>query len=203
MNKIDNSVFYNFKNFIDLNYGEVILVWKWRNHPEIRKWMYNRGKFDIDQHLKFLESLKESSNHKYWLVIRSSNPLGVISIKNINENVGELGYYIAYKYHGQNYSIEFLYYSLRFIFEEFGIQKLNAYIRADNRVANNLNDLFEFTKELIKIEYKGSVDYYFHHTLSIEDWVNNIKNKRKIQRLLSLSVNFRFFKQSQTNNTHK
>ena len=45
-------------NFIDLELEEKEMILKWRNHPEIRKWMYNQDEIKLEEHLSFIESLK-------------------------------------------------------------------------------------------------------------------------------------------------
>lgn len=32
---------YSYKNFVTLNKRQIDSVWEWRNHPDIRKYMYN------------------------------------------------------------------------------------------------------------------------------------------------------------------
>ncbi len=98
--------FYSFKNFTSLNEMEIRQVWEWRNHAEIRKWMYNQDIIPIENHMQFIENLKNDSSKQYWLVERKNIPIGTMSIVDIKEKTGEWGYYIAPEFHEKNLSIE-------------------------------------------------------------------------------------------------
>ena len=53
-------------NFIDLKLEEKEMILKWRNHPEIRKWMYNQDNITLENHLKFIEELKIKDDQLYF-----------------------------------------------------------------------------------------------------------------------------------------
>jgi len=148
---IINEQSYSFTNFIKLTSNELQLVWNWRNHDSIRKWMYYSEIIPWEDHIKFIAKLKDIKDKIYFLVKREGIPTGVFSIVDINEFSGEWGYYIAPEYHDQNHGVEFYYYSLQFIFEILNFRELTGYALKDNYPANSLNDLFGFTKIL---EYK-------------------------------------------------
>jgi len=40
-------------NFIDLELKEKEMILEWRNHPDIRKWMYNQDEIKFEEHLSF------------------------------------------------------------------------------------------------------------------------------------------------------
>ena len=48
-------------NFTELNLSEVKMVLKWRNNPDVRKWMYNQDEILLENHLAFIKSLKSKS----------------------------------------------------------------------------------------------------------------------------------------------
>ena len=55
-------------NFIDLKLEEKEMILKWRNHPDIRKWMYNQDEIKFEEHLNFIDSLKLRKDKLYFLV---------------------------------------------------------------------------------------------------------------------------------------
>ncbi len=182
---------YNFKNFNNLNKEEILLVWKWRNDPRIREWMYDKSEIIFENHLKFIESLKKNEKKKYWVVYRNSIPIGVSSIVNIEKKSGEWGYYIGPEYHDENFGVEFYYYSLKFAFEQLGFEKLYGYALIDNNRANSLNNLFGFTREVVQKEMDNKImDFYFME-LYFKTWIESTKTNQKIRRLLELTVNKR------------
>lgn len=184
-----STVKYNFKNFNELNKEEIIQVWKWRNDPVIRQWMYDKQEIIFENHLKFIDALNNNTKKKYWIVFRNNNPLGVSSIVNIENKTGEWGYYIGPEFHDENFSVEFYYYSLKFAFEELDFEKLYGFALIENKPANSLNDLFGFNKKNIKKEANDGIKDYFFRELYKTEWIGFTKTNLKILRLLELTIN--------------
>ena len=65
---------YSYKNFVTLNKRQIDSVWEWRNHPDIRKYMYNSDIISYENHLRFLEAL---------FVYANSRPIPELSISGI------------------------------------------------------------------------------------------------------------------------
>ena len=63
------------KKFQDLNLQEQKEVLEWRNHEDIRKWMYNKNKISLDEHLNFIKNLD-----KYRIYLKIGD-LGVVNFK--------------------------------------------------------------------------------------------------------------------------
>ena len=61
MQNIKLLKFYRFKT---RKKKEMIL--KWRNHPDIRKWMYNQDEIKFEEHLNFIDSLKLRKDKLYF-----------------------------------------------------------------------------------------------------------------------------------------
>lgn len=71
-------------NFIDLSVEEKEMVLNWRNHDDIRKWMFTDEKIGLSEHLAYIERLKQSNDRKYFLVKRDTNTIGVIDFTDID-----------------------------------------------------------------------------------------------------------------------
>ncbi len=71
--------------FQDLSKEDKILILNWRNHENVRKWMYNSEKILQENHFKFIESLKISKTNKYFLVLQNKKKIGVIYFTNIDD----------------------------------------------------------------------------------------------------------------------
>lgn len=184
-----SPITYNLKPFEELNNEEISLVWKWRNDPKIRQWMYDKSEIIFENHLKFIDALKNNNKKKYWVVFRNNTPIGVSSIVNIENNTGEWGYYIGPEYHDENFGVEFYYYSLKFAFEQLGFDKLYGFALIENNRANSLNSLFGFTRKTVKKEMDdGTKDFYFMELYS-NTWIESTKTNQKILRLLELTIN--------------
>ncbi|MCD4757555.1 MAG: UDP-4-amino-4,6-dideoxy-N-acetyl-beta-L-altrosamine N-acetyltransferase [Arcobacteraceae bacterium] len=80
-------------NFIDLTLKEKKLILSWRNNPNIRKWMFTTETISLEQHLKFIETLKNSKDKQYFVVKDDNNYLGVIDFCNVTKTSLEMGLY--------------------------------------------------------------------------------------------------------------
>ena len=47
-------------NFINLNLEQKKMILEWRNNPDIKIWMYNQDEIKLENHLSFIENLKNS-----------------------------------------------------------------------------------------------------------------------------------------------
>jgi len=181
--------FYSFKNFRQITNDEIRLILEWRNHDNIRKWMYHQDIIPLEKHIQFIENLKADDTKQYWLVKRKGMDIGVISIVNIENETGEFGYYLAPFLHQSDLSVEFYYNSLLFLFEKIKIEELYGYAIVTNKSANSLATLFKFEKKEIKKDIDGELIDFFHLKINRVKWINNLKNDCKIQRILKLTEN--------------
>ncbi len=75
---------YQLKNFVNLSEHELDMVRTWRNHPDVRKWMFSQHEISQEEHRAFVENLKNSYKDAYWMVIRESVYIGVVYLNRIN-----------------------------------------------------------------------------------------------------------------------
>jgi UDP-4-amino-4,6-dideoxy-N-acetyl-beta-L-altrosamine N-acetyltransferase len=63
-----------------------------RNHPEIKKWMYNQDRISEEDHFGFIKNLEIDIEKRYFLVKQKGNTIGSINFSKINfDNSVELG----------------------------------------------------------------------------------------------------------------
>ena len=55
-------------NFLNLSSEEREIVLDWRNHENIRKWMYSDNIISLDEHINFIDQLVRDTNNFYWVV---------------------------------------------------------------------------------------------------------------------------------------
>ena len=82
-------------NFTDLSLDEKKMVLEWRNHPNIRKWMFTQEPISLQTHLSYIDSLRNKKDRIYFLVKKDSEAIGVIDFTNIDPKmkIAELGVY--------------------------------------------------------------------------------------------------------------
>ncbi|MFY9270850.1 MAG: UDP-4-amino-4,6-dideoxy-N-acetyl-beta-L-altrosamine N-acetyltransferase [Candidatus Manganitrophaceae bacterium] len=80
-----NFDFGGFKliNFIRLGAASE-RVRRWRNHDEVRKWIYSDHLISKKEHLRFIEGLKEDRKNYYWMVEDREGGIGVISLNKVD-----------------------------------------------------------------------------------------------------------------------
>ncbi|AZV47273.1 UDP-4-amino-4,6-dideoxy-N-acetyl-beta-L-altrosamine N-acetyltransferase [Nautilia sp. PV-1] len=135
--------------FQDLSLEEKKEVLKWRNHPEIRKWMYNKNEISLEEHLKFIDTL-ENSNKIYLKV----DDLGVVNFIIFKDYV-DLGIHKnPVKKSVGNILLKF---AIDYAFDYLNTKKIILYVFENNEKAISLYKKFGFKEtdrkdNLIKME---------------------------------------------------
>lgn len=138
------------KNFINLNETEKEFVLKWRNDEKIAKFMKNTN-IELDEHLNFIDKLKQDDGKKYFLVFNDDEPIGVIDFINIDKNSCEFGLYSIKKGVGDLLMQEIKKYAFKILKVKnlkacvFKINQkaLNLYLKHDFKIIDE-NDEFYF-----------------------------------------------------------
>ncbi len=73
-----------FVDFVNLTQEEQLRVWRWRNHVNVRRWMYQSESFSLSEHLAFIQSLVRCCDKQYFLIKKQQQDLGVIDFVNID-----------------------------------------------------------------------------------------------------------------------
>lgn len=68
-------------------------IYLWRNNIEINKYSARKKDILIEEHLNFIESLKNSNDKKFFIVQDKDDIIGVINFINITEISAVAGYY--------------------------------------------------------------------------------------------------------------
>ena len=86
---------YTFTNYICLSDNLVRQVLEWRNHEDVRRWMYNSDVIPYKSHIGYVESLRTREDAFYWLVSYKGEPVGCLSLTHVDpiSNSAELGFY--------------------------------------------------------------------------------------------------------------
>ena len=198
--KVYESHGYKFKNFICLTDSEKEMVLRWRNHDKVRSMMVNKDIIPLEDHLAFIEGLKQRDDCSYWLV---SDPngvnVGVFDVIHINmeEDVGETGYYLNQDEAGKGF--EFMIECNYFVYHQLKMKYNLVTIDLNNReillFGLYLNISFEGIKEIegVKYLYNNHItgDYILKHydEFSLKDYARFIKlhkNDKVLYNILKL-----------------
>ena len=131
-------------DFIDLSLEEKKMVLKWRNHESIRQWMFTQDIINLEDHLNYIESLKERRDRLYFLVKQNSNPIGVIDFTGIDfkNRCSEFGIFANPKLKGMGRVLMKV--ILDYAFSVLKIDRLISEVLEDNQRAIQLYERYNF-----------------------------------------------------------
>jgi len=131
-------------NFVDLNMEQKKMILNWRNHPNIREWMYNKDIITLESHLNYIKSLETQKDRVYFLVKDGKNAIGVIDLTSIDSTnkTAEIGLYTNpfLKGYGKILMTQIINYS----FNELGLSSLYSNVFITNDAAIHLYKRFNF-----------------------------------------------------------
>ncbi len=142
-------------NFTDLTLEEHKMVLVWRNHDNVKKWMFTDEDIILKNHLTFIESLKNCSNKLYFLVKQEERYLGVIDFTNIQQLSCEFGLYSNISLKGMG--MKLLETICAYAFKELKATILKAKVFKENIKAIYLYKKFKFKEVAKKIVNKKEV----------------------------------------------
>ena len=158
---IDRNVTYqvgdfSYRNFVVLSDEQKIMILSWRNHPNIRKWMFNSDEIALDSHLSFIKGLENREDCYYWLIFYQGIPVGVYNVIECDHQScqGEPGYYLAPEYDGTGIGLDLQRSNGRLFFDILGFERLVAHVQYGNTNAYQMAR-FCGTQEDGIVEIKG------------------------------------------------
>lgn len=163
-NKVYEVDGYSFHNFVTLDKDYIEMVRVWRNNPEIRNMMYHRDIISPEQHIEFVNRLNNKDNCFYWLVKFNDKPVGVMSIVDLDldNNQGELGYYLAPDNIGSGEGLQFIMAINYFLFNIVGLKNIKGHTDIENKNALMINKYIgnEFHSEIVSICGKKYIEMH-------------------------------------------
>lgn len=136
-------------NFIDLTFEQKKMILDWRNHPKIRKWMYNQNEISLEEHLSFIENLNIYKEKLYFLVKNDEEYIGVIDFVDITSESLHMGIYTNPNLYGQGSVL--LSEIIKYSFENLKVNEIFSEVFELNTKALELYKKFGF-EEILKKE---------------------------------------------------
>jgi len=79
-----------------MNEGDLERVLSWRNHPEVRRYMFTQHEITLDEHAQWFARASQDSEHRLLVFEINGTPLGFINIHQISSGgVADWGFYAA------------------------------------------------------------------------------------------------------------
>ncbi|WP_181566333.1 UDP-4-amino-4,6-dideoxy-N-acetyl-beta-L-altrosamine N-acetyltransferase [Helicobacter monodelphidis] len=137
------------KHFTALSEEESEAVRSWRNHQEVRAFMYQQHITSKEEHQRFVKGLHNNLEKGYWAVFKENEGLGVISLTRINifHSYAFLGIYVSPQWHHQGVGKQLLS-ALEFLaFQKIGLHSLRLEVLEENQKAIAFYERNGFLKE--------------------------------------------------------
>ncbi|WP_409306247.1 UDP-4-amino-4,6-dideoxy-N-acetyl-beta-L-altrosamine N-acetyltransferase [Pectobacterium sp. B1J-3] len=72
------------------------LIWRWRNHPKIREWMFNQSEIDLEEHKNWFFNELKKVDKIFLIYIHNDVECGFINFRKLSSNnVWEWGFYMS------------------------------------------------------------------------------------------------------------
>ncbi|QDX98144.1 UDP-4-amino-4,6-dideoxy-N-acetyl-beta-L-altrosamine N-acetyltransferase [Pectobacterium carotovorum subsp. carotovorum] len=89
--KIDSSNELRLATEADVN-----AVWRWRNDPNIRKWMFNQNEIELEEHKEWFCNQLNNPDKIFLIYIHNGIDCGFVNFHKLNNaDVWEWGFYLA------------------------------------------------------------------------------------------------------------
>lgn len=137
----------NLADVRPMNEGDLDQVLSWRNHPEVRRYMYTQHEISREEHARwFARALQDSERHLLVFEI-DTTPLGFINIHRIaSGGIADWGFYAAPDApNGTGRALGQA--ALRYAFEAAGLHKLCGQALAFNERSIRLHLSLGFQRE--------------------------------------------------------
>lgn len=137
---------YSFKNYVTLSFEHLVMVLECRNHPDVRKWMFTNEPITLENHLQYVDTLKQIRTKFYWAVYSGDNYIGSVDITDINtqEQSCVWGFFLNPIYIGTGKGIDVDFVTLKLLFD-VGFETVKGEVNVNNQAALNLHKLFGYT----------------------------------------------------------
>lgn len=123
------------------------MVMDWRNHNDIKEWMYSQEDISIESHLNYIGSLELLIEKQYLVVKQNGAYIGVVDFIDIGLTNDKQGYFGLYanpiqKTPGVGRILEEV--CIKYAFNLLGLKKLKLEVFSDNVPVINLHKKFKF-----------------------------------------------------------
>jgi UDP-4-amino-4,6-dideoxy-N-acetyl-beta-L-altrosamine N-acetyltransferase len=143
------------KNYVNLTIKESLEVLEWRNHPDIRQWMFSTNIINNKEHLSFIKSLTNNKKNYYWKVLYKKKGVGAINFINFDYNNmhSSWGFFLSPSMLGSGLGLVLEYIFINFAFEKVNLHCLRGEILENNIKTIKLHDYFGFKRDGIIRDY--------------------------------------------------
>lgn len=134
-------------NFTTLSEPQKQMILAWRNHENVKAYMYNTNDISEAEHFAFIEDLKTRADKRYFLVQHEGVDIGVIDFNDISATSATLGLYANPKLNQQGIGSLLMQSIVEYAFKRLKVQTLKAEVFEENVKAKALYEKFGFCEK--------------------------------------------------------
>ena len=134
-------------NFTTLSEPQKKMILAWRNHENVKAYMYNTNDISEAEHFAFIEALKTREDRRYFLVQHEGVDIGVIDFNDISATSATLGLYANPKLDQKGIGSLLMQSIVEYAFKRLKVNILKAEVFADNEKAKALYEKFGFCEK--------------------------------------------------------
>lgn len=126
------------------------MIFKWRNLPEVAKYMYTDHVIAYDEHLHWFERILQEDASQYWIIQCDGEDIGLANIYDLDKTNNRCywAFYIASpNVRGKGVGSYVEYTILEYVFTELCLNKLCCEVLGFNEAVVNMHKKFGFQQE--------------------------------------------------------
>jgi UDP-4-amino-4,6-dideoxy-N-acetyl-beta-L-altrosamine N-acetyltransferase len=135
---------------LDIQEEDLERIRKWRNSPEVARYMYTDEEITSEQQIVWFQKIKNDQTCKHWIVQYNGNKVGVAHLNAISalHNSCYWSFHIGDESHrGSGLGLKVEYHVLNYAFNECKLNKVNCEVFVFNDGVIRMHELFGFRRE--------------------------------------------------------
>ena len=137
------------------------LVLSWRNHPEIRRYMFKNHEIKFSEHRRWFDQIEQNPNRKLLIYMSNGIPTGFIQFNQMSETpVADWGFYLAPEApKGTGRLLGHA--ALNYAFKHLGLHKVSGQALANNKSSIRMHIALGFKQEgLLREQHYDEQTYH-------------------------------------------
>lgn len=171
-----------------MTYSDLALVLAWRNHPDVRRYMYTQHEIDSTEHLKWFERCLPNPQKHLLIFEVAHQSLGFVSLNEVERAaVAEWGFYVAPgapKGSGRQLGNA----ALNYAFSKLKLKKIKGEALAYNQRSIQFHKALGFQEEDVLRNHHFDGERY-HHVIQLgllrDNWHSSFENQENSDDKLS------------------
>lgn len=134
-------------NFTTLSEPQKQMILVWRNHANVKAYMYHTNDISEAEHFAFIKALETREDRRYFLVQNEGVDIGVIDFNDISPSSAIMGLYANPLLHQKGIGSLLMEAIVTYAFETLKVRILKAEVFENNAKAKALYEKFGFCEK--------------------------------------------------------